>query len=234
MTSHTEFEVFLFQFLNRDKTIKDLEKWVYSNSELENRLSSDDYLTFISLDFDDKYTPAIAEKIISDLVNSNDYIIWKLRELMMSIIKRSENVYLPITTTYEMYCKGYRFLDKLGMNFGLDIASAGPKYEGWKTLDSYEQNNLIDSFYPEIIEHAKRVLSCLDLGKLKFTDNNFDDFIDGYPESERFISYPNYIDRRSIKEKKLMATRVLNLDKLHVRLVWKLFRIRLYSYNFDR
>ena len=225
ITVETDLTTFIYQFFIGERSLTELESWIYSKAELESFIGSENYLELISLDFTKNSTKLDAEKIFRNSVKDADYLNWSLSQLMTKIIARPSDVHVHIEMTYELYCRGYDFLRQLGLTYGLELASPYPHLENWKGLTSLELKNLVDSFYPNIAEDAQKVIDCLQDNKIEFEESSEQSLLDGLPWN------PSYLDKRSPKEKKRMGVKGLNLDKLYVRLAWKIFRIKIYSYS---
>jgi len=80
----------------------------------------------------------------------------------------------------------YLILDNLSFDYGLSIKVPPSNYsaESWCELTLPEQIKLIDSFYPDVAEEAKKVLNCFDDRKIIIVDHD---------ERNRTV---NYVDRR--------------------------------------
>lgn len=190
---------------------KDLECWIYSDTSLENTIGADAYLDLISIKYETISSNHEVLKVVEPYYSEAKYLEWNLKELMRAIIARPQDVHIHIAHTYGMYCRGYDFLQKIGLSFGLPIEDPSR----WEKLSPDEQHTLIESFYPAIKEDAHRVLACLNTQKITIT--GWDDF--GL----------NYLDNRTAKEKKLMSPKDLNMDNLFVRVLWKWFKIPIYT-----
>ena len=204
MNLPTEQFATLFTFFVDEQNTQPMEDWVYSTIELESYLGPDDYLELISLDFREPSVRYSAEKIFRKHIDANSFVIWRIRALMERIITRADNVHYDILETYRLYCHGYEFLQKLGIDFGLKLAApqSGQAYE-WDDLSDEDQSELVDQLYPKIIEHAKWVLHCFDESKIEFTFIEMDSLFEPLPFQ------PTYIDRRAPKEKKLMSVEAI-------------------------
>ncbi|MGB0908386.1 MAG: hypothetical protein ACPGVT_12910 [Maricaulaceae bacterium] len=181
----------LYSFILGESTKEELENWIYATPKLETYLGADDYLDLISVDFHDAGASHYIGKILSNHISVADYLTWRIKLLMKRIIARPADVHIHIEETYNLYCKGYDFLQKIGMEFGLSVASPPCDYtKEWGAISRDEQIALIESLYPNIIKHAERVLDLLDEQTIEFLEMKDVNLLEGVP------SYPEYIDRR--------------------------------------
>ncbi len=186
-----DFETIFYKVLKRNISIEYFEDWIYSNDFLELALTKEEYFDLISIDFKDKFALSEINNVIGHYVDFGKFEQKRINEYLKSIINRDNNCSKSIFMTYELYCKGFNFLRKIGLKYGLTVACppAGNYTKSFEEISKEEQNDLINKFYPLIIEEAKTVLSWLESGKIKIK-NEVDEF--GY-----FV----YIDNRTYNEK---------------------------------
>lgn len=202
-------KLIIYKLIERKIGIMDFEKWVYSEKELENLLSSDDYLELLSLDYRLPSSLYEAEKILKRHIVIGKYYEWRLRQVLQKIIDKPIDVNRYIEQCYDMYCNGYNFLNNLAMDYGLTVAAPPSDYSAdtWDELKSIEQEKIINSLYPGVYREAKRVLSWLDSEKIILT---------GHDGSYQGIQYK---DNRSPEERKATGYHATKPDKKW----WKLW-----------
>ncbi len=98
--------VFL-QFLVEKMSIKAFEQWLYATSELEKVMDDNDYLSLISIDFDDKFAFNHIHGIIEKYISFDEFLKFKFSMLLNDIIAHNENSQSAIEETYYLYCNGY-------------------------------------------------------------------------------------------------------------------------------
>lgn len=198
----------IFEFLAGHLPMSELESWVYSESALQPYFGEDDYLELISLDFRGAEGRYRVEKLFKSHVTGAAFITWYISRLARRIIARTENVQEDIYTLYELYCRGYDFLRTLGMSYGLRIGVPPvTHYRGtWDDLSPAQKVDLIDSFYPQIAEEARLLLSVLEDGRIVITNASIDSIHPGRPH------LPIYDDHRTTDEKLQMEPPVLIID----------------------
>ena len=168
------FDITIYKLINHDFSLPEFEQWVYSNSELESMLKAEEYLELISLNYKTPSSLYEAEKILKKYINISQYHTWRVTEVMQKIIDRPEDVHKYIEECYELYYEGFGFLQNLGIGYGLSITVLPSNYkcESWNELNFLEQRELIDSFYPNVAEEAKKVLDWLDSGTVVITGHD--------------------------------------------------------------
>ena len=136
------------------------EQWLYSNTEIESLVSESDYLDLISINYRAQSSVHDAAKLLEKYFSISKYHEWYLRMIMEKIIKRDEQAERYIIECYNLYCDGYKFLDNIGIGYGL----------GLNCPDEYNVN--IDDFYPDIRHEAEKVLSWLEERKIVITGHS--------------------------------------------------------------
>lgn len=168
------FELTIYKLIAKEIEISEFEQWVYSEKNLEELLNSEEYLSLISLSYKLPSSLYEAEKILKRYIDIGKYYDWYLRKVLQKIIEHPDNVHKYIEQCYDMYCDGYDFLDNLGLGYGLAITVPPSNYNTgtWDKLETHEQKNLIESFYPDIINETKKVIHWLDTKKIIITGHD--------------------------------------------------------------
>jgi hypothetical protein len=112
---------------------------------------------------------------------------------------------------YDLYCKGYNFLQDLGLGFGLMVEVPPSKYskDNWEDLREEEKQDLLNSFSPEIDVVIQRVIDWLTNKRIILTGEQDE------------IGHYNYQDFRTEDERKLlMWTPVTGGLKLNAKTEW--------------
>jgi hypothetical protein len=187
----TEFQLVTYKLIAKEFALSEFEKLIYSYSELESILDSEDYIELISLNYKTPSSLYEAEKLLTKYVDVGKYYEWYVEQILMKIIERPKNVQKYIEQCYDLYCDGFGFLDNLGIGYGLCLTVPPENYkaDSWAELTSPEQKTLIESFYPDVAVEAKKVLSWFELGKI---------ILKGHDGTNQGIEYE---DNRTSKEK---------------------------------
>lgn len=153
----TVIESKLIDLKNHEIGINDFEKWVYSCDEIENLISVDDYIALISIDFRKKYSVNEVEKILYKYIDYSKYYKHKIIRMLKMIIEQDDKTGDILREFYYLYCHGCYFLNDLGLVYGL-ACEVPPSANTWDDLGKSRQRELVESFYPKIIEVAKQVM----------------------------------------------------------------------------
>jgi hypothetical protein len=200
-----------FRTIKGDISLADFEKWVYKSNNLETVLDSDDYLSIISLDYKKSGAKYELFNILKRLVDLGEFETYKMLELLNQAKQKDERFPFVLMEFYNLYCKGYNFLQDLGLGYGLMVQVPPSKYskDNWNDLREDEKQDLIDSFYPEIDEVIQRVIDWLTNKRIVLTGEQDE------------IGHYYYQDFRTEDEKKLMLwTAVSDGLKLNTKPQW--------------
>ena len=166
-------EQYFFDTINGKVTLTEFEQWVYTNKELESLLGEDDYLELISVNFKKNGAKYELVNLLSDkYVDLGEYEKWKLLDSLKTALKRNEHLGPILREFYDLYCRGYGFLNDLGLGYGLTIeVPPSPKYkvDTWEELTDSEKEELLNSFYPQLESDIKRTIDWIENGKIIFT-----------------------------------------------------------------
>lgn len=183
-----------FEFLNYQKSVADLEQWLYQTTILEEVLAPDDYLELIAIDFgqrNEKYYLNCRyqiNKIIKKYINLEEYETWKIKRLLNNFLKRKGDLAKKLNKFYDLYCHGYGFLDRLSLHYGIEFTDY---YIEILSKEEIEQK--IKSVLPGVDKEIKKVLSWLEQEKIKIINDPNScysiDYIDNRRESEKIPIY---------------------------------------------
>ncbi len=158
-----------FKFLNNEESIDDFEKWSYETKILEEILGKEDYLDLISLDFLRSGAKYEIVKIIEKHIDTSEYELWKLKNMLTDFINREKDPQNLLFEFYELYCHGYFFLDRLGLDYGLTAIAITEVDEYGEKLSVEERNKSIYDLIPGAIVEARKVLNWLETGKIEIS-----------------------------------------------------------------
>ncbi|MDK2594051.1 hypothetical protein [Pseudoalteromonas obscura] len=153
-------ELTFYKLVSKEIELTKFENWVYSETALEQTLSSDDYLEIISINYKTPSGLYEAQKVLSKYFSMGKYYEWSIRNVLCKIIEKPNDVHKYIEQCYDLYCAGFGFMDNLGLGYGLGLTC------------SDDFNGKVDDFYPQIIEEVKRVILWLDSGKIVITGHS--------------------------------------------------------------
>lgn len=129
MTNLTEDnKIVFFKFLNVEKSIEDLENFIYSQTDIENQLGIDNYYNLIKLNFKDKYDHVkLVELLKTKIIDEGQFETWKLKTILNDFLTQPEKIDLNLDKIYHLYYgiyQGngtrkyeYKFLANLALNY---------------------------------------------------------------------------------------------------------------------
>ncbi len=181
-----------FNTLNGDMSVPEFEQWLYAEKDLEQLMDEYDYLDLIAYPYKSG-APNGLFQLLEKHIGKGVLETMRMDQLLGKALDRDQSLPEILVRFYDLYCKGYYFLEVLGMNYGLgidiDFPLVNSKRSSWEDLDVTEQNTLLDSFYPELETELIRVISWLDNGEIILTgirdENNRLDFIDNRDASDQ-------------------------------------------------
>jgi len=173
----TPVELVFYKLVAHEIELLEFEKWVYSETQLEEILSPDDYIEVISINYTTPSGLYEAEKILSSYFSMGKYYEWNIRNILQKIAEKPSDVQKYIEQCYDLYCDGFGFMDNLGLGYGLGITCS----------DYYIEK--VDDYYPQILGEVDKVAEWLDSGKIVIT---------GHSGEYQGIEYE---DNRSAEEK---------------------------------
>ncbi|QOI53296.1 hypothetical protein [Leptospira interrogans] len=193
----------IFTFLFGNLSLQEFEIFLYESKEIENTFKYDEYIELLSLNFSKRSNRHEAFKIIEKNIDMSEYEVWRLNKIFNSIVHREENYPQLIASLYDLYCKGYYFLNILGLDFGLHLTYPR-EYNYDKNISELiksEQIKLANALYPEIIYHVHLIQRFLNDKKIivtgKLNDFNNYEYIDNRNEGEKAqTEYRNIENKR--------------------------------------
>lgn len=180
-----------FNTLNEEMSIPAFEQWLYAEKGLEQILGPDDYLDLIAHPYKSANAKYGLYQLLEQYISKGEQETMLLDQQLTKALNRDKSLPELLTTFYDKYCKGYYFLQELGINYGLriNVPEGNSNKETWSDLMKEEQNTLIESFYPELEIALIKVISWLDSGKIILTgirdENDRFDFIDNREATEK-------------------------------------------------
>jgi hypothetical protein len=200
MTLPADIQNIFFDTLNGYKTVLEFEQWLYADKQLETVIAPDDYLDLISFGYKSDNAKYGLFMLLEKHIDKGKLEAKRIYRLLTKALNRDKELPEILMTFYDLYCKGYNFFDTLGLGYGLAVEVPYSQADSWDELNSEQQQNLINSFYPDLEMEIKKVISWLDNGKVILTGIK-----DEYNHFE-------YIDNRTEVEKQPTAFKVATFD----------------------
>ncbi|MBB6611317.1 hypothetical protein H7F15_09735 [Pontibacter sp. Tf4] len=149
--------------------LEEFESWVYSDKELETILSEDEYLELISFNYKKNGAKCeLVNLLIDRYIDLAEYEKWRMLNLLYAAKNKDEKLPDILRQFYDLYCKGYAFLNYLGLGYGLtvEVPPSNYKAETWEGMSETEKSELIESFYPQLQSDIERAITWIENGKI--------------------------------------------------------------------
>ena len=161
-----------YKTIKGDISLFDFEKWLYADRELEKHLNSDDYLDLIALSFKKSGAKYELWKLLKKHIDPGEFETYKMLGLLNEAKQKNKRLPYILMEFYDLYCKGYNFLQDLGLGIGLAVEVPGVNNttaETWDELTTKQQKKLLDSFSPDLEECIEQVIDWLETKKIILT-----------------------------------------------------------------
>lgn len=204
MIEINEIESKYLDLLEGEISIKEFEHWVYSSKWLETELSENEYTDLISLNYNTPSSRYEIGKILKERFDEGKFEAIKMIKLLNSIIDRDGNEGESLIRMYDLYCKGYYFLEDLGLGIGLFIEVPN-KYgvEYFYELTESQKRDLLDSVYPPAKQLAIELKQWILNKEIKLSG-----------EKDEALNRWQFTDNRTEKDKASRVWKVSDIDKV--------------------
>jgi len=153
--------------------IEEFESWIYNDKEIKSAICEDDYFELISFNYKKNGAKYELVNLLSQkFVELGEYEKWKMLDKLKTALRRDEKLPEILRELYDLYCRGYVFLNDLGLGYGLAVEvppSSNYKADTWEEMSEIEKKELIDSFYPQLDFDIKRAIDWIEKGKIVLT-----------------------------------------------------------------
>ena len=161
-----------YKTIKGDISLDDFEQWLYTDKELEKYLNSDDYLDLISLSFKKSGAKYELWNLLKKHIDLGEFEKYKMLGLLNEAKQKTKRLPYILMEFYDLYCKGYNFLQDLGLGIGLAVKV--PRVDNtiadtWDDLTTGQQKELLESFSPELEYCIEQVIYWLETKKIILT-----------------------------------------------------------------
>lgn len=182
----------------------EFEDWLYADTRLESILDVDDYLELVSYGYKEANANKGLFRLLEKHIDKAEFEKRRMLRMLTKALNRDKELPEILMSFYDLYCKGYYFLDNLGLRYGIDVETAWVKNasaDSWKELTEKQQADLLNGFYPALEIELDKIISWIVHGKVILTG------IKG--EYDHF----EYIDNRTELEKEPTSYKVIRYNK---------------------
>lgn len=121
MREHSTYKIRFFEFLNREISISDFEKWIYDNSDLESEIGNDFYTDLISFDFKSHDLIPFISGLVEKCFDWFEYEKWRTIRLLSMIKDGKIEIVLASRKLRQLYLDQEDKLGKSLVSIGLAI-----------------------------------------------------------------------------------------------------------------
>ncbi|GAK91717.1 hypothetical protein JCM19297_1669 [Nonlabens ulvanivorans] len=149
----------LFKVWMNESLLVEFEQWVYQSEELKEYLSADAYFDFLDLNYKSETAYQDLKNLISKEISISQLETWSLLHQLDCVKQRKGDYYKIIENFYNLDYYGYTFMSKLSHDYSFYMNYPFGKYGTYdfNELTTFKQNQLINEFYPSIIEAVNEV-----------------------------------------------------------------------------
>jgi hypothetical protein len=161
-----------YRTITGEMPLLDFEQWLYASDEVERLLPADDYLALLTLNYHKSGAKYELTKLLKQHIDLGDLETYKLLKLLQEAILKTPQLPFILMAFYNLYCRGYYFLQDLGLGYGLAVDAPWVKNttaNTWDELTSNQQAELLASFSPGLERELDRVQHWLVTGQIILT-----------------------------------------------------------------
>lgn len=150
----------------------DFEQWLYASTDVEQHLSADDYLALLTLNYQKSGARYELIKLLEQQLDLGEFETHKLLKLLQEASLKTPRLPFILRGFYDLYCRGYYFLQDLGLGYGLAVDAPwveNTTADTWEELTSAQQAALLASFSPGLGHELDRVQRWLITGQIVLT-----------------------------------------------------------------
>ena len=169
MALPADIQLVFFETLYGTRSVLEFEKWLYADKRLENMLPPQDYVDLLSYQYTDGKIRVSLSSLLEKHIDKGQYEKWRLLTQLNRVLERTPDAPDIIIDFYDLYCKGYYFMDNLGLGYGLRLDCPYPDANSWVELTKEQQADVLRETFPAIDVEIKKVIGWLESGKVVLT-----------------------------------------------------------------
>ena len=173
-----------YKFLEREKSVEELENFIYSQTDIEKQLDKEIYLNLIEINFKDEYDKAkLLDLIMTKIIKQGEFETWKLKRVLKHFLSQPEKIDLNLEKIYDLYCGiyhengkilyEYKFLGNLALNYLYWVEEGYLKThfgENWKSEYAKCQNEF-KFYYDQLKDFAIEIVFAIENKQIEILDN---------------------------------------------------------------
>jgi hypothetical protein len=161
-----------YRVITGEMPLPDFEQWLYASTDVEQLLSADDYLALLTLNYRKSGARYELIMLLEQQLDLGEFETHKLLKLLQEASLKTPRLPFILMEFYYLYCRGYYFLQDLGIGYGLAVDAPwveNTTADSWDELTSTQQAALLASFSPGLEHELDRVQRWLVTGQIVLT-----------------------------------------------------------------
>ena len=150
-----------YNLFSDEISVNVFEEWLYDDEVIEQIIGPDRYLELILINYNNRGAKYELIPLIEKYIDMGEFESRKLIALLKKILMKPKEYPYLIMELYDLYCGGYFFLQKLGLEYGLCMY-APHGANSWEELSEAKQKALVDGFSPEIEKEIEQNIALLE------------------------------------------------------------------------
>ena len=169
-----EIENSFFQFLAGELPLQEFEQWLYSTPEIESYLGKPAYLEVISFNFRQPAVNYELSKIIYKHIVKTKFDTWQIKRLLKSLLDGTQDAVEVFEKLYDMYGKGYWFLDDIGIQYvlGIDEIPRLAAQNLWDENEFFRRRKMLENYLKPMKDEVEVLILALETGEIKVVSDN--------------------------------------------------------------
>ena len=170
--SREDIELLFYKVIKDELSITEFEEWIYSIDEdiISKNFGENFYFELININYKNKFSHDELKKIIYSKFPFNKFELMTLKFLLNNLINGTRDIADLLEVFYDLYCKGYYFLEFLGLTYiiyGVDELPRLSEEKLWDQVSFIKKRDTLNKLSLKLEAEAKRILEFLDNGLIK-------------------------------------------------------------------
>ena len=171
--SFESLEDIFYSIKYENLNLRTFEEWLYSEDNLEEVLGVEEYLELISMNYQKKGARYDLEHLLEKNVDLGLIETRYILGLLESCYVINEKTFDSLCRIYDLYCKGYYFMRKMALEYGLwcEVPHSEEHAKGWMNIHDSSYNTIIRDKIPEIKKASRLLIDVISSGEVVLTGN---------------------------------------------------------------
>lgn len=182
-----DIELVFYKVIKNEMAIIDFEKWLYhiDDKVINDNFGDDFYFELININYKSKFSSNELKDIIYSKIPFDKFELKTLKFLLNNLINETIDRGETLEILYDLYCKGYYFLDSLAtiyIAYDIDEIPRLSVEKLWDKVSFVKKRAILNKISKKLEAEAKLILALLNNGIIEIT-NEFE-YIDFRKEKD--------------------------------------------------